>query len=121
MTPINWFELFVSDFERAHAFYQRALDMQMEVVEGMGGRMAMFPYDESNGIGGCLSATPGMQPGSGGTRIYLNAEGRLDAVLDRVPTAGGQIIQSKTAIPPHGFIAVIQDSEGNEVGLHSMS
>ncbi|HLA29817.1 MAG TPA: VOC family protein [Pseudomonas sp.] len=121
MNAINWFELFVSDFERARSFYERALDTQLEVVDAMGGRMAMFSCDPEKGVGGCLCAMPGLNPGAGGTRVYLNAEGKLDAVLDRVPALGGQIIQSKTSIAPHGFIAVIKDSEGSEVGLHSMS
>lgn len=121
MNAINWFELFVSDFERARSFYERALDTSLEVMDGMGARMAMFPCAPESGVSGCLCSMPGLNPGVGGTRVYLNAEGKLDAVLDRVPTAGGQIIQSKTSIAPHGFIAVIKDSEGNEVGLHSMS
>ena len=121
MNAIHWFELFVSDFDRARAFYEQALDIQMEVIDGMGGPMAMFPYAEDTGVGGCLCAMPGLHPGVGGTRVYLNAEGQLDAVLDRVPAAGGKIIQARMSIAPHGFIAVIKDSEGNDVGLHSMS
>lgn len=120
MNAINWFDLFVSDFQRARTFYEQALDIKMEVMDGMGGPMALFPCDEQNGVGGCLSAMHGQHPGVGGTRIYLNAEGKLDAVLERVPAAGGQVIQAKLSIEPHGFIAVIKDCAGNEVGLHSM-
>jgi len=120
MNAINWFELFVNDFDRARNFYQRILEIQLEAVNEMGARMALFPCDEHS-VGGCLSFAEGFHPGVGGTRVYLNAEGKLDAVLDRVPAAGGQIIQAKMSIAPHGFIAVIKDSEGNEVGLHSMS
>lgn len=121
MNAINWFELFVSNFERARSFYERALATPLEVMEGMGGRMALFPHAQENGVGGCLSESAEQQSGIGGTRIYLNVEGQLDAVVNRVPSAGGVIIQSKMSIAPHGFIAVIKDSEGNEVGLHSMS
>ncbi|MES2818773.1 MAG: VOC family protein [Pseudomonadota bacterium] len=121
MNAINWFELFVSNFERARAFYEQVLDIKMDVMDGMGGPMAMFPCDQQDGVSGCLSAMPGHHPGVGGTRIYLNAEGQLDAMLDRVPAAGGQVVQPKVSIAPHGFIAVIKDCEGNDVGLHSMS
>ncbi|MHA6492354.1 VOC family protein [Pseudomonas borbori] len=121
MNVINWFELFVSDFERARRFYEQALATSLEIMEGMGGRMALFPYSPDSGVGGCLSDSPEQQPGAGGTRVYLNAEGQLDAILNRVRASGGQIIQNRTAIGEHGFIAVIKDSEGNLVGLHSMT
>ncbi len=121
MNAINWFELFVSDFERARRFYEQALATTLEVIDGMGGRMAMFPHAPDSGVGGCLSDAAEQRPGDGGTRVYLNVEGQLDAVLGRVPAAGGQILQSKTSIAPHGFIAMVKDSEGNAVGLHSLT
>ena len=72
------------------------------------------------GVGGAISFREGCNPGKGGTTVYLNAQGKLDAVLARVPGAGGRIIMPRTAIPPHGFIGIIEDTEGNHVGLHSM-
>ena len=48
-----------------------------------------------------------------------NAEGRLDAIVGRVEQAGGKVEQPKTSIGEHGFIALIRDTEGNVVGLHS--
>jgi len=62
----------------------------------------------------------GCEPGPGGTMVYLNVEGDLDGVLKRVPEAGGKVLRERMPIPPHGFIGVIQDPEGNVVGLHSM-
>lgn len=121
MNAINWFELFVDDFQRARKFYEQALATPLQVIDGMGGPMALLPCDPDHGVGGCLSAEQGQRPGGGGTRVYLNTEGQLDAVLDRVPGAGGRILQTKTEIGCHGFIALIEDSEGNHVGLHSMS
>jgi predicted enzyme related to lactoylglutathione lyase len=60
-------------------------------------------------------------PGAGGVTVYLNVEGDLDGVLSRIPAAGGEIIRPKMPIPPHGFIAIFGDTEGNHVGLHSMT
>ncbi len=62
----------------------------------------------------------GWKPGKGGTMVYPNVEGDLDGVLARIPAAGGTVIQEGMAIPPHGFIGIIGDTEGNQVGLHSM-
>ena len=39
----------------------------------------------------------------------------------RIPAAGGKVLRDRLAIPPHGFIGIFQDSEGNTVGLHSMT
>lgn len=117
---LNWFEIYVADFDRAKSFYETLLATSMETVEGEF-KMALFPYDMEKGVGGCLSLCPHSQPGAGGTMVYLNVEGELDAVLSRVTAAGGQITQPRMAIPPHGFIGIIQDTEGNAVGLHSMS
>jgi predicted enzyme related to lactoylglutathione lyase len=43
----------------------------------------------------------------------------LDETLGRVEKAGGKIVMPKTDIGPPGFIAIVRDSEGNSVGLHS--
>jgi predicted enzyme related to lactoylglutathione lyase len=48
----------------------------------------------------------------------LNADGAIDAMLERIVAAGGEIITPATPIPPTGQIAVFRDSEGNRIGLH---
>ncbi len=51
--------------------------------------------------------------------FYLSAEGRLDAAIAAVTKSGGKVVSPKHSIGPHGFRAVIIDSEGNKVALHS--
>ncbi len=116
---ISWFNIAVSDFDRAQKFYETALGTTLEVVKKPDESMGMFPADFENGVGGAISLRKGCEPGPGGTTVYLNVTGKLDAVLERVPAAGGSIIMPRTAIPPHGFIAIIGDTEGNSVGLYS--
>ena len=118
---INWFELQASDLNRARAFYEAILDTNLWEVGGNGThKMLMFPCDErAGGVSGAICSFSTCQPGEGGTMVYLNVDGELDAVLARVVPAGGRICMDRTAIPPHGFIGVIVDSEGNNVGLHS--
>lgn len=119
---VNWFELFVSDFDRAKRFYEAILDTKLEDVAMEGAPMSLFPCAMAEGgIGGSITQMDGHKPGPGGTRIYLNVEGDLDGVLARAPAHGGAVIQPRTSIGEHGFIGIIQDSEGNHVGLHSMS
>jgi hypothetical protein len=116
---INWFDIAVANFDRALKFYETALDTTLEVIRKPQDVMGMFPADFEKGVGGAISFREGCKPGKGGTTVYLNVTGKLDAVLARVPAAGGKIIMPRTAIPPHGFIGIIEDSEGNSVGLHS--
>jgi predicted enzyme related to lactoylglutathione lyase len=52
--------------------------------------------------------------------VYLNAEPSIDAALERVRKAGGEIVLPKTALPPGlGFFAHVLDSEGNRIGFHA--
>lgn len=119
---LNWFEIYASDFDRARTFYATILAAELEsAAMGDGSPMALFPADMEKGVGGSITKMEGFDPGPGGTIVYLNVDGQLDAVLERIPTAGGEILKPKFPIPPHGFIAIFKDSEGNIVGLHSLS
>jgi predicted enzyme related to lactoylglutathione lyase len=117
---VNWVELYVSDFDRAKHFYETALRTSLQESQMEGCRMGIFPCDHTNGVGGAITKMDGASPGQGGTLIYLNVEGDLDGVLQRVPAAGGAVVKPRTAIGEHGFIAIVKDTEGNGVGLHSM-
>ena len=62
------------------------------------------------------------QLGAIGTLVYLDASPSLDAALARVVKAGGQIAMPRQALPPGlGFIAHINDLDGNRVGLHALA
>jgi hypothetical protein len=39
----------------------------------------------------------------------------------RVVPAGGKVLRPKFSIGDFGFISLVIDSEGNPIGLHSMS
>ena len=122
---VNWFEIIATDFDRAVTFYEKLLGYapkSMHRMEVAGGEMAMFPHEQGDsGIGGAIWKDDGQsKPSNQGTRIYLNVEGQMDAVIARVEGAGGKIVMPRTDISPHGFIALIHDSEGNIIGLHAM-
>jgi predicted enzyme related to lactoylglutathione lyase len=117
---VNWFEISVSDLDRATRFYERLLGTALKREEFQGMTLALFPHDEP-AIGGALIQHPGHVPGGSSSVVYLDAEGKLDACIDRVGAAGGEVVQKKTAIGPAGFMALVRDSEGNTVGLHSQT
>ena len=117
---VNWFEIPVSDLSRATEFYEGILATSL-IQESMGDiDMAIFPYGEKT-VTGSLVAAPFLSPSETGSIVYLNAEGIIDEVLDRVTEKGAAIPMPKMHIGENGFIAHIIDSEGNRVGLHSMT
>lgn len=120
---LNWFEIPVNDFDRAKKFYETIFSYQMpENVMGQA-RMGFLLYDFPAGkVGGAIVYNPDFYtPSDNGSLIYLNCQPDLSIVLDRVENAGGKIIMNKTMVAPDlGFWALIKDSEGNRVALHSM-
>jgi len=119
---ISWFEIPVTDMDRAQAFYETLLARQLRRENFGGQTLAVFPYD-APATGGALQAgaNAGARAGSG-IRIYLDCTPSLDAALSRVEAAGGQIVAPKSALPPGmGFIAHMRDTEGNEIGLHALA
>jgi predicted enzyme related to lactoylglutathione lyase len=120
---INWFEIPVSDFDRAKKFYESIFSYQMPESQMGPARMGFLLYDFQNGgRGGAIVHNPGFyEPSANGTLVYLNCEPDLQIILDRVEAAGGKMLTEKTEIGQGlGYWALIGDSEGNRVALHSM-
>ena len=121
---LNWFEIPVSDFERAKKFYESIFDYQMP--ESMMGdvKMGFFLYDFQGGkVGGAICKSEMHKPSNEGSLVYLNCQPDLQIVLDKVESAGGKVIKQKTKISAEqnlGFWALISDTEGNNVAFHSM-
>jgi predicted enzyme related to lactoylglutathione lyase len=119
---INWFEIPVSDIDRAQRFYESVLARTLR-REAMGDQvLAVFPYDEPN-AGGCLLPGTNKPAANGqGVLIYLDCMPSIDAALKRVEASGGAVVAAKTALPPGmGFYAHVRDTEGNVVGLHALA
>jgi predicted enzyme related to lactoylglutathione lyase len=49
----------------------------------------------------------------------LNTDGRLEEVLNAVEKHGGKVLAEAHSIAPFGFRAIVLDSEGNRIALHS--
>ena len=115
---LNWFELFVTDLDRATRFYETLLGISLRRGDFGGMPMAVFPYD--GGVGGALVKHPQRKPTAEGGLVYLDATDKLDACVERTKRAGGEVVMPRTPIGENGFIAMVRDSEGNVIGLHSM-
>lgn len=119
---LSWFSIPAIDFDRAVRFYEEVLAISL-TRETMGERrMGMFPGAPDAPTGGAVCTAPqNNPPGAQGPMIYLNGGDDLAIPLARVEDAGGAVLVPKTVISPEiGYLAIIRDTEGNQVGLYSM-
>jgi predicted enzyme related to lactoylglutathione lyase len=119
MNVVGWFEIYVDDMARASAFYSAVFQHEFEQIEMDGFLMHTFPMNDEYGAPGALVKAEMMPAGSNSTVVYFNC---ADCAVEeaRVVAAGGQVMRSKFSIGEHGFCALVNDTEGNLIGLHSM-
>lgn len=119
---LDWFEIPAIDADRARTFYETILDTKMQDLptDEPGYKMYAFHWSETE-VGGSVVQGDGYVPSDVGIVIYLNAGISLAESVNRVEKAGGTVLQPNIPIGENGFIAMITDTEGNKVGLHSMS
>jgi uncharacterized protein len=114
-----WIDIPVLNLDRALRFYSAVLGTELKKQEYPGFVIGLLPGG-GDGTSGCLFVKDGEKPSDSGALFYLNAQGRLDEAVAAVVPNGGKVLQPKHPIGPHGFRAVILDSEGNRLALHSM-
>ncbi len=121
---ISWFEIGSTNLDRATKFYETIFNISLIAMDLQNIKMRMFPItDMENGVGGALVDSGGFHKASAtdGPLIYLNGNPDVQDILDKIPAAGGSILVPKTAISAeYGFMAVLIDTEGNRIGLHSV-
>ncbi|WP_207420329.1 VOC family protein [Desertivirga brevis] len=129
--PIGWTEIYVEDLVRAQKFYEDVLQITMQpapVPQGMEAEegsddyfeMVFFPGNmEAPGVSGSLVKSKMFKPGSGGTMVYFSCSDCAEEI-SRVEAAGGQVIAGKMPIGEYGFCGICMDTEGNQIGFHSM-
>lgn len=121
---ISWFEIPATDLARAQKFYETIFEVSLNPIDLPNIKMRMFPIDDPMaGIGGAVVDSGGFHKPSvtDGPLIYLNGNPDVQNILNRVEAAGGKIMVPKTEISPdYGYMAVIIDTEGNRIGLHSV-
>ena len=116
---VNWFEIPVTDFERAKDFYTQVLGSELHIEEVMGNKMGFF-NTQGDGVGGAICYGKDYKPTTDGVLIYLNGGDNLQDPLSRVEKAGGEITLHKTKISDEiGYMAFFIDTEGNKLAFHS--
>ena len=111
-----WFDIPVADLDRAAKFYAAVLGVK--VSKEVYGEIEFCVIDHHEGNGGCLIVKP-EDITTTGVLLYLNTDGRIREATELVIQLGGKVLQPVRSIGPHGFEAIVIDSEGNRVALHS--
>ena len=111
-----WFDIPVSDLDRAARFYRAVLAIGVEKHSFNDSAICVIEHKEGNG--GCLVPEKA-EISAGGVLLYLNVDGRIREAVQNVVPHGGTVIEPVHSISPHGFRAVVLDSEGNRIALHS--
>lgn len=120
---INWFDIPVNDIQRAKTFYEKLLDVELQLLSfGNGLQMAVFPVEEGC-VSGALTQHPDHYvPSKTGSLVYLNGNPDLGIMLEKVEPQGGKILMPKSLISEHwGHMALFEDTEGNRIALHSIN
>lgn len=121
--PVGWFEVPVTDLDRAEKFYSDFFGYELARQEEKNGiTMSWFPMDEGYGAAGTLIHGPSFTPSHEGTLVYFTApEGSVKKALEKAEQMGIPVLMPHTDIGEHGFFAMLEDSEGNRIALHSMN
>ncbi|HVL00625.1 MAG TPA: VOC family protein [Dongiaceae bacterium] len=119
--PVGWFEIYVDDMPRAKAFYESVFQLKLDRLDTPDLEMWAFPMEmDRAGAGGALVKMPGGPSGGGcNVIIYFSCE-NCAVEAARVAKAGGRVDKEKFSIGQYGFIALVYDTEGNMIGLHSL-
>lgn len=116
---VVWFEIWVSDLERAKSFYAGMFGWEYEpLAEYDAEAYWQILAGDVAAVNGALVCSPGRETPQGrASLLYLHVSDLEDS-LDRVRELGGGLVQGRTKISDSGgSFAIVTDPEGNELGL----
>ncbi|MTI03376.1 VOC family protein [Roseibium sp. RKSG952] len=117
--PVCHFEIPVADMDRAIEFYQRVFGFELnrQMVDGY--EMAFFPRsDDQAGLSGALAKGDVYKPSQTGCILYFAVDD-IDEALRRSESEGAKLLYPKTDIGDGGYVAEIEDSEGNRIAINA--
>lgn len=116
---VVWADIPVVDLNRAKAFYEKLLGTSTDSMPGFEGIALLRSPGESDPMDVSADLAPSdiMPSTSHGTTIYLSSFGDIDGMLERAVQAGGRVLSDKSLMEKVGWMAFIEDSEGNRIGI----
>jgi uncharacterized protein len=119
--PVYHFEIPVTDMERAIRFYQDVLGYELTRQQVDGYEMAFFPRaDGKPGASGALAKGDVYVPSKTGAIIYFDVPD-IDPILEKAKAKGAKVLYPKKSIGEAGYVAEIEDSEGNRIALNALN
>ena len=110
-----WAEIPSTDVSKAMAFYSKVFDLELSLDESGPNPMVMFPSRDDTSVAGHIyPGTPAT--GGAGPTVHFAAPDTLEATLDRVKAAGGEVVSDVITIPA-GRFAYCHDVDGNSIGV----
>jgi len=115
----KWFEIPVTNFDRACNFYSKVLDVEMKKQKlPTGNDMGFFKHAETGKIGALVQNSE-FVPNSKSVLVYLDVKD-MNRVVSKITGAGGKVILPKYQVSKEiGYLSVFYDSEGNKMALQS--
>ena len=118
MNPVVYFEIPVLDLTRASDFYSKVFETTLTKDNVDGYQMAFFEtLGDSFGATGALVVGDVYIPSHQGCFLYFGVES-IDETVARALEHGGSVPYPKKSNGDLGFVAEIQDTEGNRIALH---
>jgi predicted enzyme related to lactoylglutathione lyase len=118
MNSVVYFEIPALDLERACDFYSKVFETTLtkDIIDGY--QMAFFESSgDSFGATGALVVGDVYVPSHQGCFLYFGVES-IDETVARALEHGGSVLYPKKSNGDLGFVAEIQDTEGNRIALH---
>ena len=109
---VVWFDLPVANLARASRFYGAVLGIKVHEEKTPSFSFAVLEHGP-DGIPDAKNVS------AGGILVYMNVDGRIRDAVRQAEKHGGRVLKAIEAIGPHGFRAIVLDSEGNRIALHS--
>lgn len=121
---VIWFELYVDDVGRARRFYERVFNWTMYpfLDHDPTGGYVMFAYTPGGRRHGALVRRETPSREATNTRqcvVYMEVPD-LPAAVAAVEEAGGRLVEGERPVgssPGGGLFCVVEDTEGNLVGI----
>lgn len=115
---IGWFEIKVTDFERAKKFYSQIFDWEFKLSQGSK-TIYWNIYTGENTVGGGFTKRELSEQKGQSIIIYIEVED-INATLENIKSLGGKIISNKTLISETaGYYGIFKDLDDNTIGLWS--